>query len=219
MTWTPAARHYLLGTTESFMERYCDSATCARMYPGHTPGLLQIDGQVQSLRRVIRRLTQLMPAAAHATPDWNDSPLPIVVIGKANGIGRLADKRRVGLCSQDEQLFVWVDGRVDAPPGLQLTIGDPPLWEMWRPSAAEGRPPLWRYTEPVDLFNDGGPPINHPLHEHHAICQLLSWIGTQALQVQNAPVVGYVAPYRLQEELPATASVIYPALLRRASPR
>lgn len=219
MTWTPAARHYLLGTVESFMERYCDSKTCARMYPGNAPAPLLIDGQVESLWRVVRRLTQLMPAAAHATPDWSDSPLPIVVVGRAIANGRIRDDRRVGLCSQGQQLFLWVDGRIDPPAGLHLNIGELPLWEMWRPPAAEGEPAVWRYTEPVDLFNDDGPPPDHPLHDDHAICQLLSWSGEQALHVQNAPVDTYVAPHRLQGELPATASVIYPALLRRASPR
>mgnify|MGYP001189976056 CR=1 FL=1 len=217
MTWTPAARNYLLQTLENFRDRYCEIETLARMQDAAAPAEL-FEARLASLRRVVSRLTELMPALDHSTPDWNTPRLPVIVVGRMRADGRVNDIRRIGLCATGGQLYVWVDARSDAPAALRMDLGNGLLWHPWIPPD-NGKPGLWRYAVPVDLFGNGAPPPDHPLAEGHPLCTLLAWVNEQALAGNNGPVCARLAPHRMPQELPATTQVVYPALLRRAYPR
>lgn len=214
MTWTPDARGFLLETDDHFHAWYCEPATLARLFAPN-PDAGPHAPRVASLRRIVRRLSELMPNAAHSTPGWNTRPLPVIGMGYMNRGGRIAGARRVGVGQQEGHLYLLVDGRI-AEQFPALAIGQAPDWVHWwafEPANGAGQT-LWRYATPIDLHDDGPPPVGHPLHAEHVIGQFLSSTG-DATVAPTQELQGHLQPYRMPAEEHLSLQAIYPALFRR----
>ena len=214
MTWTPEARTFLLDTNEHFHARYCEQETLDRLLWPKPAGAPQ-SPQVASLRRIVCRLSELMPNAAHSSPNWSTRPRPVIGIGYMDRGGSVKGAMRIGVCQQDGQLFLVVDGRI-AEQFADLRIGRRPEWLQWGElaPAKSAAKTMWRFTSSIDLAADAPPPVGHPLHSEHAVGRFLSSIG-RATDYPTKELQASVQPHRIADEAPRSLSAIYPALFRR----
>lgn len=214
MTWNPEARTFLLGTNDHFHDRYCEAETLERLFRPHSDGGPR-SPQLASLRRIACRISELMPNAAHSSPNWSTRPRPVIGIGYMNRGGRITGARRIGICQRNGQLFLVVDGRI-AEKFADLRIGHGPDWIQWGELAPEksAAQAMWRYTSSIDLAADGPPPVGHPLHADHAVGKLLSSIG-RATDAPTQELQASLQPHRTAAETPMSMQAIYPALFRR----
>ena len=123
MRWTDNIRSYTFGESQIgdppgnaqtecdsdliFKANYCSWRTLEVIAQGRV--------QISTVRTIIRRLTELVPAGHHTTPGWSSAD-PLILIGKPLIQNREARPTvvmrgpRVGLFASDGNLYLWSSG-------------------------------------------------------------------------------------------------------------
>lgn len=211
MTWTLAARKRLLANDQDFYDQYCEPETLKRLFAPNPLGGAE-SPLVGSLRRVVGRLTELMPNAVHTSAKWAP-PEAVVTLGSFRNIrGAMKGESRVGIGQKDGGLYLLVAGQIlHGHKNLVMDQSHP--WSAWRQGEPDGpkHGTIWRCMTPIDLYDDAGPASGHPLHSSHTISRLLSTLG----KATDAPKQGlYEQLTRAGVSLPAEVVAIYPAAYR-----
>lgn len=210
MSWTNQSRTAVLGSDDAFRDTYCAAVTRQRLANVPPAGA----------RRVIWRLTEILPLAAHATPRlWTPSnePQPAVAIGRLTAAHSILNPR-VALFAVGPHLHLAAE-RVDIEAYIQANgaLDFAAYWVDYR-SSSRGRLLLW--PEPLDCqphitLPPGHPlaPLN-PLVPGHRLCTFLEWMAQR--QAGQPWMVSPTAPGALQAQ--AQLGGIYPGLSEEVPP-
>lgn len=216
MTWTAEQRDFFFGDLDRFVQVYCSAYLKGLMgIPGDGALTCEARPRFDSLRRVGRRLSELMPTAGHTSPCYNGHPLPILVMGRMSKAGRVIPVRsgescagRVGVARLGDDLHLFVDIRLRAPAEFGPRLENIRDWTHWR---GEGGKASYIYRTPIDL-PDEFVPENHPLHESHPVARLLAWVGDLHPGQHPHSILEKLESHR-NAAGPRDHSVIYPRLL------
>ena len=185
MPWNQQSRHYLLGNGENFHEHYCGIYTLSDIgISERTPHHERID-RTEQARRILLRLTELVPNADHASPGWSGRK-PVAILGVVASVGgdlgklepdEHRNKRRsiIGLCYEGNEFWLLVSRWWLSQSGIELN-GD---WEIFNNDPKDR---VRRYTgegipvgQGVNLANVGplaadGDLINQLIVPFNAVC-------------------------------------------------
>lgn len=124
MPWTDDDRDYFFGNRENFEKRYCRDDKVRTLANERI-----IQGY---LSRLIFKLTCVLPALSHRSPNWTAKSgmphpqKPIVVMGTPKG-EKIIRKNRCGLCEFDGRIYFWVDAD-----NALFSPEQAHDWKMWR---------------------------------------------------------------------------------------
>ena len=178
--WDDNSRKNLL-SADNFKQLYCNNLTIDR---ADNNGV-----HINDLRRVIFRLTELMPHMAHSTPGWTEANANtiLIVTGRCASdysIRPLDSVPRIGLCGIAGQIYLWTDyDYLQQENNLfqPILVADPNANDAWIEFRKYkiGQDPRYsyRYTHSLNIENeldDNYPlPTNHPLSNGKQIANAL----------------------------------------------
>ena len=142
MAWTQGPLDYFFcGDDNDFQRRYCSERLNTNLSTAQRMGI-----PICTVRHVLRRLAELVPEAAHATPGWNSKPL--VAMGRIRDNGDITVNNaanpddpfpRFGVCRIGNKLHLFADkATVDA---FEEDYGQQAWEKGWQEWGADKRYP------------------------------------------------------------------------------
>ncbi len=208
MAWTNAERDALLGTDRDFLEQYCAAVTKARL--GAVPPA--------AARCVIWRLTEILPLAAHATPElWtpDKEPQPLVAIGRLSAALSILGPKVV-LFAVGAHLYLATVLETVAEFAQQGRRGD--FVDLWGDFRSSNDHRLYRFRDPLNCQPGVDLPPGHPLAAGHPLREFLEWMAglhraqPWMISPQAQPVLAQGAPADGRD---VGSGCVYPGLVER----
>jgi 5-methylcytosine-specific restriction endonuclease McrBC GTP-binding regulatory subunit McrB len=169
--WDSVACKNLLENNEVFLSNYCSTKTLNVL---EASGVLTNEEFIGNFRRVVKRLTELMPHASHNTTLWNwdnqAQARQILVTG--NGSFDINNRFTIsssviGLVNINQKIFIFKNANSDLCNDL--------VWiEQFETCNWAGlRNNKVVLPIPVDILNDDSLLESHPLHDNHPLSKAL----------------------------------------------
>ncbi len=204
MGWNNAATGSFFDNDDDFQNHYCGNLTLAN---------LGVNGpSISTLRRVIKRLTELVPRAAHSSSGWSGGNPPPLAAGRLQLNGCIRHGYRFGLrvLGDPGRLHLWVDARfIDAYLGRWGQFWNDGTWKDWNP--------IFKYfTAPVDINDGTDIPENWPFRDGHPLAELLRFLNENLPAQPQEKIMIRVQDFRDFEENTNCIDAIYPKLINTA---